>query len=429
MMKNRLSLSALRKEALAGFTTFLTMAYIIFVNPSILSTPGTGLPYSGVLAATVLLCFLMTLLMGLYADLPFAVAPGMGINAFFTYTLILGKGIPWPIALGMVFWSGLLFVLISLSPLRVLIAKAIPLQLRTASAVGIGLFLTFIGLKNSGLIVAHPVTFVTFGKLGPQSLLCLLGLFVIIYFMKKKKPYAFLVGILFITLISMLLGYSRLPPQIFSKPDFSSVFMKLNFLDALKLSFLPAIVAIFFTDLFDSISTFIGVSQACNLLDKDGEAKNLKEGLLVDAFATMFAGLFGTSAGTAYIESAAGIQAGGRSGASSVVTALCFLPFFFIAPIAGIVPPYATAPVLILVGFLTFESIGKLTFQKIEDAIPAFLTVVLIPLTFSITQGIIWGFISYIICYVIAGRSKEIKPMMYIISAISLMLLYFENKT
>jgi AGZA family xanthine/uracil permease-like MFS transporter len=320
-----------------------------------------------------------------------------------------------------------LFVLISFSPIRVKIAQAIPLQLRSASAVGIGLFLTFIGLKNAGFVVAHPVTFVSFGKLSAQPLLSLVGLFVTIFFMRKKHPFAFLSGIFLVTLLAWMMGLVKMPQEILSMPDFSTVFFKLDFLGALKLSLLPAIVAIFFTDLFDSLSTFIGVSQACHLTDKNGDPKNMREGLLVDAYATMFAGLLGTSSGTAYIESAAGIEAGGRTGKASIVTAFCFLPFLFIAPLAGIIPAYATAPVLILVGFLMFKSVNQLSLERLEEALPAFITIILIPLTFSITQGIIWGFVSHVLCFIIAGRAKEIKPMMYAIAGISILLLAFEN--
>ena len=416
----------LRTEIVAGITTFFTMAYIVIVNPTILSTPGTGMPFSGVLAATVLICFLMTLLMGIYADLPFAVAPGMGINAFFTYTVILGQKVPWQVALGIVFWAGVLFVITSLASIRLAIAKAIPQGIRSAAAAGIGIFLTFIGLKNAGFLTAHPATFITVGTFDHKTVLALVGLGLCLWLMHRKNPLAFLIGIFSVTAVGWLLGYEKAPPELFSKPDFSGVFLKLDILGALKLSLLPTIIAIFFTDLFDSISTFVGVSQATGLIEK-GQPKNLKEGLLVDALATMGAGLAGTSAGTAYIESAAGIEAGGRTGWTSVVTAFCFLPCLFLAPLAGMVPAYATAPVLILVGALMFKSIGQISLTKIEDAFPAFLTVVLIPLTFSITQGILWGFISHVFLYVMTGRRKEIHPLMYPIALISIGLVALEQ--
>ncbi len=418
----------LAKEAIAGITTFFTMAYIIIVNPAILATPGTGMDFNGVLTATVLLCFTMTLLMGLYARLPFAVAPGMGINAFFTFTIILGQKVPWQTALGIVFWAGVLFLLISYFPLRETIARGIPRGLRTASACGIGIFLTFIGLKNAGLVISDPVTFVKFGTLGRESLLSLVGLAICSLLLRKKSPFAFLVGILAVTLLAFTIGLVPPPLTYFSQPDFHSVFFKADLLGALQWGLAPAIVALLFTDLFDSISTFIGVSQACCLTDKKGEPRNLREGLIVDSWATLLAGLFGTSSGTAYIESAAGIEAGGRTGLTSVFTALCFLPCFFLAPIAAAVPPFATAPVLIIVGGLMFRSAQDLPFNKWEELFPCFLTIVLIPLTFSITQGILWGFLSHSVLFTLSGRRKEITPILWVLTFISAALLYIEAR-
>ena len=420
--------SNLKTEAIAGITTFFTMAYIVIVNPQILSADGkTGMAFSGVLTATVLVCFTMTLLMGLYAKLPFAVAPGMGINAFFTYTIMLGKGVPWPTALGIIFWAGILFLLISVTPIRESIAKAIPRELRIAAAAGIGIFLTFIGLKNAGFIVSDPVTFVKLGILGKPALLTILGVGVAAFLMARKSAFAFLVSIVAVTVIAWALGLAAKPAQLFTLPDFKSVFFKLDIPGALKLSLLPAIVAIMFTDLFDSISTFIGVAHAGDLLDEHGHPKNLRQGLIVDSLATLGAGLAGTSSGTAYIESVAGIRMGGRTGLTSIVTALCFLACFFIAPLAGMVPPFATAAVLILVGAAMFTSVGQIKFSKLEEGVPAFLTLILIPLTFSITQGILWGFISHVGLYLMVGRRRDIHPVMYALAAVSIGLLVLER--
>src|SRR5438128_4124412 len=418
----------LKTEAIAGITTFFTMAYIVVVNPQILSADGkTGMAFSGVLTATVLVCFTMTLLMGLYAKLPFAVAPGMGINAFFTYTIILGKGVPWPTALGIIFWAGVLFLLISATPIRESIAKAIPVELRIAAAAGIGIFLTFIGLKNAGFIVADPVTFVKLGNLGKPALLTILGIAISAFLMSRKSPFAFLAAIMIVTIIAWALGMVTAPPGPVNLPDFKSVFLKLDTLGAFKLALAPAIVAVMFTDLFDSISTFLGVAHAADLLDEHGHPRNLREGLIVDSLATMGAGLAGTSSGTAYIESIAGISMGGRTGLTSVFTALCFLPCFFIAPVAGMVPPYATAAVFILVGAAMFKSVGQINFSKMEEGVPAFLTLILIPLTFSITQGILWGFISHVGLYLMAGRRREIHPVMYALALVSIGLLVLER--
>jgi AGZA family xanthine/uracil permease-like MFS transporter len=417
----------IRTEAVAGLTTFLTMAYIVVVNPTILSTQGTGISFTGALTATVLVCFTMTLLMGLYAKLPFAVAPGMGLNAFFTYSIILGQQVPWQTALGIVFWAGVLFLVVSATPLRVAIALAIPKNLRLGAAAGIGIFLTFIGLKNAGFIVSDPVTFVKFGTLGLPGLVTLAGILLTVFLMKRKSSLAFLAGIAFVTVMAWLHHWIDTPTNLLSMPDFKSVFFKLDLWGALKLSLLPAIISIMFTDLFDSLSTFMGVSQATGLLDEEGNPKNLNKGLVVDSFATLGAGLFGSSPGTAYIESAAGIEMGGRTGWTSVFTALCFLPCLFIAPIAGMVPPSATAVVLLLVGAFMFRSVRDMAFDELEDVLPAFLTMILIPLTFSITQGILWGFISHTALYLLAGRYKEIKPMMYALAVISTGLVWLEH--
>jgi AGZA family xanthine/uracil permease-like MFS transporter len=413
----------IRVEAIAGITTFFTMAYIVVVNPSILSTAGTGMAFSGVLTATVLVCFTMTLLMGIYAKLPFAVAPGMGINAFFTFTIILTQKVWWQTALGIIFWAGVLFLLVSITPIRETIAKAIPGELRIATAAGIGIFLTFIGFKNAGIVVADPVTFVKLGSLDWRALLTILGIGITVLMMVRKSALAFLSGIFVVTLTSWATGLVQAPDHWLSAPDFHTVFLKLDVLGALKVSLLPAIISIMFTDLFDSLSTFIGVAQAANLLDDNGHPRNLRQGLIVDSLATLGAGLAGSSSGTAYIESAAGVQMGGRNGLTSVFTALCFLPCFFLAPLAAMVPPYATASVLILVGALMFRGIGQINFAKIEEGLPAFLTIILIPLTFSITQGILWGFISHVGLYLMAGRRREIHPVMYALAVASIGLL------
>ncbi|MEK6705630.1 MAG: NCS2 family permease [Bdellovibrionota bacterium] len=419
--------SKILTEAIAGVTTFLTMSYIVVVNPAILAAPGTGMSFNGVLTATVLLSFLMTLLMGLYARLPFAVAPGMGVNAFFAFTLVIGQNLPWTIALGIVFWAGVFFVLVSATPLRVMIANAIPSQLRVAAAVGIGIFLTFIGLKNSGFIVADPATFVKMGALDLKTILAILGLLISTGLLRRKNPLAYLIGIAAVTLLAWVLGLVKTPEQLIGTPDFDSVFLKLDIWGALKLSLLPAILSLMMTDLFDSISTFVGVAHAAGMVDAHGQPKQLKEGLLVDAFATLGAGLVGTSSGTAYIESSSGIEMGGRSGLTSVFTALCFLPCFFLGSLAGMVPPYATAGVLILVGASMFRSISTLKWDKMEEVIPAFLTIILIPLTFSITQGILWGFISYVGFFIMAGRWRELKPTLVIIAMVALLLLAIEH--
>ena len=403
------------------------MSYIVVVNPTILSTPGTGIPFSGALTATVLVCFTMTLLMGVYAKLPFGVAPGMGLNAFFAYTLVINGGIPWPVALGIIFWAGVLFLLVSATPLRERIATSIPPGLRLSVAAGIGLLLTFIGLRNAGLIEADPATLVRLGTIDYRAAFLLAGLLVAVAMMRRGSSLAFLASIFLITAAAWAAGLAAPPDRIVSPPDFESVFLQLDIIGALQLALLPAIVAIMFTDLFDSLSTFIGVATASGLTEPDGRPLNLRRGLIVDAIATFGAGLAGTSSGTAYVESIAGIRMGGRSGMASVVTALCFVPCFFVAPLAAAVPAYATAPVLILVGATMFATIAGLDFSSIETSLPAFVTVVMIPLTFSITQGILWGFILHVLLYAIVGRRREVPAMLWILAVVSAGLLLLEG--
>ena len=410
-------------DVIGGVTTFFTMAYIVVVNPAILSTPGTGMPFSGVLTATVLIASSMTLLMGLYARLPFAVAPGMGLNAFFAFTIVLHSRVPWQAALGMVFWAGVLFLVVSTTPLREHIALAIPPVLRSAAAAGIGLLLTFIGLRNAGLIVGDPATLVRMGTLDHRAAFLLLGILIAVALMRRHNPLAFLAAIFAVTALAWTLGYAKPPDQLASTPDLSSAFLALDIRGALRLALLPAILAILFTDLFDSLSTFIGVASAAGLTEPDGRPINLRRGLIVDALATLTAGLAGTSPGTAYVESIAGIRMGARTGRASVVTALCFVPCFFLAPLAAAVPGYATAAVLVLVGASMFQSIARIDFSSIEDALPAFVTVVLIPLTLSITQGILWGFLLYALLYAVSGRWREVSLTLWLLSALSAGLL------
>ncbi len=410
-------------DVIGGVTTFFTMAYIVVVNPGILATPGTGMPFSGAMTATVLIASSMTLLMGLYAKLPFAVAPGMGLNAFFAFTIVLQSKVPWQTALGMVFWSGVLFLLVSTTPLREAIALAIPAPLRSAASAGIGLLLTFIGLRNAGIIVGDQATLVRMGTLDHRAAFLRLGILVAVALMRRDNPLAFLAAIFSVTAMAWTLGYAKPPDTVVSAPDFSSAFLQLDIRGALKLALLPAIIAILFTDLFDSLSTFIGVANAAGLTDPDGRPINLRRGLIVDALATLGSGLAGTSPGTAYVESIAGIRMGARTGRASVVTALCFVPCFFLGPLAAAVPGYATAAVLVLVGVSMFQSMAKIDFGSIEDALPAFVTLVLIPLTLSITQGILWGFLLHALLYAVAGRWREVSVTLWVLSALSAALL------
>lgn len=418
--------SDISREAIAGLTTFLTMAYIVVVNPSILATEGTGMPFSGVLTATVLVCFTSTLLMGLYARLPFGVAPGMGLNAFFTYTLVLQGGIPWPIALGLVFWSGVLILVVSITPLRERIALAVPDSLRSAAAAGIGLLLSFIGLRSAGFVADNPATLVAAGLLDHRAMLTLLGVAVIVYLGRRNNPFAYLASIAVVTLAAWIGGWVEAPDAWVSGPDFS-VFLQLDVAGALQWAFVPAIVTLMMTDWFDSLSTFMGVAQAADFVDERGQPYRLRQGLIADAIATVSSGLFGSSSATTYVESIAGIRMGGRTGLTAVVTACCFLPCLFIAPAAAAVPPYATSAVLIMVGVAMFTPAAAISFDRLEIGVPAFATLILIPLTFSITQGILWGFILHALLHLVAGRPRGVSGAAWGLALVSAALLTIER--
>ena len=414
------------REATAGLTTFLTMSYIVVVNPSILATKGTGMSFSGAMTSTVLVAFLGTMAMGMLARLPYAVAPGMGLNAFFAFTLVLGKGVPWQTALGLVFWSGVIFLLISTSRAREAIVKALPLSLRSAAAAGIGLLLTFIGLRNAGIVVADPQTLVRLGDLGIPTLLALLGLVLAAGMLMRDHPFSFLASIAVVTALGWMSGQVEAPATIWAVPDFSGTLLQLDLVGALQWTLVPALMALMVTDLFDSVSTFVGVARIGGLTTESGEPLRLRQGLIVDAGATLLSGLAGTSPATTYVESSAGIRVGGRTGWTAVFAALCFLPCLFLAPLAAAVPSFATAPVLILVGLFMFGGVRDFELAKLEEALPPFLVTILIPLTFSITQGVLWGLVSHVALYTIRGRAGEIGKVLWIMSAAATVLLILD---
>lgn len=404
--------TTLQTEILAGISTFLATAYIIVVNPSILSQ--AGMSFSGVLTATVLVCFFSSLMMGLYAKNPIVVAPGMGLNAFFTYTAILGMGIPWQTALGAVFWSGIFFLVLSVVNIRTYIVQAIPKTLRYAIAAGIGLFITLIGLVNGGFIVKNEATLISHASLNTALLIFATGLLLTAVLLVKKVQGGILIGIVVTTLLAAGVGrwWGEGPTLvsfngIFSAPDFS-LLGQLDIAGSLHVSVLPVIFAFVFTDLFDSLSTLVGLTEAANLLDENGDPRNIKRALVTDAMATTIAGLSGSSPGTAYIESAVGIEQGGRTGLTALTAALLFLPFLFLAPLLSMVPAIATAPALVLVGAYMLRPITKINWMVTEEAIPAFIAMVVIPFTYSITQGIIWGFLTWTVVKLAMGKRKEI---------------------
>lgn len=424
-----------RTEVIAGITSFLATMYIIVVNPAILSN--TGMPFSGILTATVIVSAFSSIAMGLYAKNPIVIAPGMGINAFFTFSVVIGMGVKWEVALGTVFWSGIVFILLSVFNVRAQILNAIPRQLRFALSGGLGLFLAFIGFTEAKFIVANPSTLISIAEMNPVVVTFLVGLIITSILVVKRIKGALIIGIVITTLMAIPIGriygdasainfgVSTLVTWkgIFSAPDFSLLF-KLDLLNSLQFALWPVIFAFLFTDMFDSISTFIGVAEAADLVDEAGEPRRVKESLIVDAFSTTISGLFGTSAGTAYLESAAGVEEGGRTGLTAIVAGLLFLPFMFISPLLSIIPSIATAPALILVGVFMMKPITKINWIKYDDAIPCFLGMILIPLTYSITQGIIWGFLSWTIIKIAIGKRKEVSVMLIIIDLFAILALW-----
>ncbi len=424
----------MRTEIIAGITTFLATMYIIVVNPAILQD--AGMPYSGVLTATVLVSAFSSILMGIYARNPIVIAPGMGINAFFTYSVVIGMDVFWPVALGAVFWSGIIFLLLSIFNVRTHIVKAIPRPLRYAIAAGIGLFISYIGFKNAMFIVDNNETLSALARINPVTMTFVVGLFITAVLVCKRIKGALVFGIICTTILAIPIGRFWGDASVdmegiqtlvtwkglFAAPDFG-LFFSLNLIESLQLSLWPVIFAFLFTDMFDSLSTFIGVSEAANLVDEEGEPRNIKPSLIVDAFSTTISGLFGTSAGTAYIESATGVEEGGRYGLTAIVAGLLFLPFMFLSPLLSVVPAIATAPALILVGVFMMTPVLKINWQQYDEAIPAFLAMVLIPLANSITQGIIWGFLSWTCLKAVTGKYKEIGITLLVIDIFAVLAL------
>jgi AGZA family xanthine/uracil permease-like MFS transporter len=422
----------IKTEVLAGIATFLMMSYIIVVNPGILSK--SGMPFSGVLFATVIVSALSSIAMGLYSNLPYSLAPGMGINAFFTFTIVLGMGIGWQTALGAVFISGICFIVLSLTGLRTAIVKAIPESLRFGLAAGIGLFLALIGLESVGFIVSNKETVVGFGGLSLTVVLFLGGLVFTSVLLIRKVSGAFIIGIFFTSVLSLIassIGYRAgwlktplvtMPDGIFALPTLN-VFFKLDIAGALTVGMILPVFTFLFVDLFDSLASFVGIAEAAGLVDEDGTPTNIGRALLIDACSTTLSGLCGTSSGTVYVESAAGIEEGGRTGLTAVVAGLLFLPFAFLSPLLSFIPAAATAPVLVLVGVFMAKPLMDIKWKNFEESIPAFLSVVIIPLTFSITQGVVWGFLAYTFIKVFLGKAREVHWIIYAIDLFSVISL------
>lgn len=410
--------SDVKTEVIGGLTTFLTMAYIIFVNPMILS--GTGMDKPALITVTCLAAAFGTLLAGLWANVPFAMAPGMGLNAFFAYTLVLGQGLSWQTALGVVFVSGVAFFILTIAGIREKVVSAVPLSLRISTAAGIGLFITFIGLKNMGLIVDNPATLVSIGPITKPVIIGLLTLALITILELRKIKGSILIGIAAATVAGAILGEVSLPESAVSAPpSMAPIAFKLDVLGSLKWGLVGAIFSFMFVDLFDSIGTIVACSYEAGHVEEDGTIKRIDKILEADAVATVAGALLGTSTTTTYIESASGIAVGARTGLSAVVTGILFLAALFFAPLIGVVPGFATAPALVIVGVFMFRNIKEIDFKDMRVAVPAFLTMILMPLTFSIATGLTMGFLSYIIIALFSGEIKKISPVMWVVGLLS----------
>jgi AGZA family xanthine/uracil permease-like MFS transporter len=393
------------------------------VNPRILSE--AGMPVDGVLFATCISAALATLVMGVWANYPIALAPGMSLNAYFTYSIVIGRGVPWQTALGVVFLSGLLFLLLTLTNVREHIVNGIPDCLKHGTAAGIGLFIAFVGLRNAKIIVANPATFVAFGKTSdPQVLLAAAGVILIAILMIRRVGSAILLGIVAIALAGIPLGLAHLPAQLFSWPHPAGTFLKLDLRSAARLGLGELIFVFFFVDLFDNVGTLVGVCEQGGFL-RDGKLPRASRALLADAFGTIVGALTGTSTVTSYIESAAGVAAGARTGLGNLVIAGLFVVAMFCAPLVAAIPTYATAPALILVGALMCGSIAKVRWDDFSEAFPAFLTLVATPLTFSIATGLSLGLLSFTCLKIGAGKYRDISPLIWVLSGIFLLRFAF----
>jgi AGZA family xanthine/uracil permease-like MFS transporter len=412
-------------EFVAGLTTFLTMAYIIFVNPAILSP--TGMDKEALIAVTCIVTAAATIITGLLANAPIAMAPGIGLNNFFAYLVVSGK-MNWQTALGAVFVSGVLFLLLTISGLRKKVVEAVPTSLVAAIAVGIGLFITFIGLRNLGVIVQNDITLVSSGPLTVTIIIGLVGLLVMLYLEMKKVKGALLAGIIASTILAAIFKKIQLPHEVISSHlDITAIAFKLDILSALKWGFFGSIFTLTFIDMFDSVGTLVACCHQANMVDENNKIKGLDRLLSIDAVATVIGAVFGTSTVTAYVESAAGIEQGGRTGLTSIVTGALFLLALLFVPIVAIVPLYATAPALIMVGLFMMKEVKRIDFTNLEEAFPAFIIMVMIALSYSISTGLAFGFISFVLIKTVSGKARQIRPTMWIVAILSTLFLTLDR--
>ena len=412
--------STVRTELLAGTTTFIAMAYILFVNPNILAD--AGIPKEAAIASTIWIAALASLAMGIFANYPVALAPGMGLNAFFAYYVCGVLGLHWTVALGAVFFSGVLFLILTVSGIRQSIINAVPRDLKYAISVGIGLFIAFIGLKGTGLIVENSATYVSLGHVtAPTTLLSLFGLLLTAALMARNVHGSILIGIFVTTILAMILGMTPAPKGITdivstSLPHMGETFGQLDLAGAWHYGLVSIIFTFTVVELFDNMGTLIGLTTKAKMVRPDGHIENIDKALTTDAVGTMVSAMFGTSTVTSYIESAAGIAAGGRTGLTAVAAGVLFLAALLFTPLIGLVPAFATAPALILVGALLMSEVGKIDFSDFTNALPVFLTIIMMPLTSSIANGFAFGFISYTVMKLCAGQYKKVSWIMYLVS-------------
>ncbi|HUT45885.1 MAG TPA: NCS2 family permease [Sedimentisphaerales bacterium] len=417
--------TGIRTELVAGFTTFLTMAYIIAVNPAILGA--AGMDKEALIAVTCIMSGAASLAVGLFANAPIAMAPGLGLNSIFAY-LVVSEKMDWPTALGVVFIAGCFFLILTGLGLRRRIVEAIPTSLISAIGVGIGLFITFIGLQDLGLIVNNEATLVGAGPLNPNVLIGILGLLVMVYLEIKKIPGSLLAGIVIATIAALIFRRIELPGQyVSSSLDISPIAFKLNIIGALKWGFFGSIFTFMFIDMFDSIGTLVACCHKAQMADEQGRIKGLDKLLGIDAVATIVGSVLGTSPTTAYAESAAGIEQGGRTGFTSLVVGMLFLLALLFVPIVEVVPKYATAPALIMVGLFMAREVKRIDFANMEEAFPSFIIMVMIALSYSISTGLAFGFVSFTLIKTVLGKAKEIKPAMWVIATLSVLFLTMDQ--
>jgi AGZA family xanthine/uracil permease-like MFS transporter len=411
--------TSVKTEVVAGITTFMTMAYILAINPTILSE--TGMDKNALFTATAVASIIATLVMALFANLPFALAPGMGLNAFFAYTVCLGMGFSWQFALAAVFIEGIIFLVLTAFNIRELIVNAIPINLKHAVSAGIGLFIAFIGMQGPGLIVNNDATLVGLGDMSsPTVLVTLFGLLFTGVLLALRVKGALLIGIFASTILGIPLGVAHLPEgQILSlPPSVAPIAFKFDFSQLFSLNMVIILFTFLFVDMFDTVGTLVGVSSKANMLDAEGRVPRVKQALFADAVGTTFGAMLGTSTVTTYVESASGVAEGGRTGLTSLTVAGMFFLALFLAPLFLMVPGAATAPALILVGSFMMSPILKINFDDYTESIPAFLTIIMMPLTYSIADGIVFGMLSYVLLKVLSGKFKDVSVIMYVLGVL-----------